>query len=138
MRKKLKIIGIFLTSIIGFCFIIVLGLHILPIKTNYSLHILDNITIFKEQQDEQYKEMYGIYINNSLIGMAEEEVIRQLGEPVEIFKYSDKVYMYNAGHIYKGLFLGPCNLSTEKHNYVLYVTFDETDKVKSTIVKERP
>ena len=27
---------------------------------------------------------------------------------------------------------------TEKHNYVLYVTFDETDKVKTTSLKERP
>ena len=84
MKKKIKWVCIILVIIIGF-----------------SLYIIANeITSGKEQPDEQYIKMYEIDINNSLVGLSKEEVIEQLGEPVEIYTYSDKIYMYNAGHIY--------------------------------------
>ncbi len=122
MKKKIKWVCIILVIIIGF-----------------SLYIIANeITSGKEQPDEQYIKMYEIDINNSLVGLSKEEVIEQLGEPVEIYTYSDKVYMYNAGHIYEGLIFGHRNFWTEKHNYVLYITFEETEKVKSTRIQELP
>ena len=83
-------------------------------------------------------KMYEIDTNNSLLGLSKEEVVEQLGKPVEIYTYSDKVYMYNAGYIYEGLIFGHRNFWTIKHNYVFYISFDETDKVKSTEIKELP
>ena len=44
----------------------------------------------------------------------------------------------NAGEIYKGLIFGHRNFWTEKHNYVLYIKFDETNTVKSTSLDYRP
>lgn len=138
MNKKLKIVTIILVSIIGIGIIGVLVLHTWNNKLNYTLSTLTNTTTFREHQDEKYQKMNEIVINDTLIGMSEEEVTKQLGKPAKIFEYDDKVYMYNAGHIYKELCLGEYKLSREKHNYALYITFDETNKVKSTIVKERP
>lgn len=119
---KRKLIGIILIIIIGFC-----------------VHIIGNeITSGKEQQDEKYMKMYEIDINNSLVGLSEEEVLKQLGKPVKIYTYNDKVYMYNAGHIYEGLIFGHRNFWTTKHDYALYINFDKTDKVKSTEIRKRP
>lgn len=119
---KAKLIGIILIIVIGFC------IHI----------IASEITSGKEVKDEQYAKMYEIDSNNSLVGLSEKEIIEQLGKPVKIFTYNDKVYMYNAGHIYKGLIFGHRNFWTEKYNYALYIRFDETNTVKSTSMKHRP
>lgn len=122
MKKKLKWIGIILAIIIGF-----------------SIYIIaSEVTSGKKQLDEQYIEMHEIDINNSLLGLSEEEIVELLGKPVKIYTYNDKEYMYNAGHIYEGLIFGHRNFWTTKHNYVLYISFDETDKVKSTTIQERP
>lgn len=120
MKKKL--ISIILVIIVGFCIYI----------------ILNEITSGEVQQDEKYIKMNEIYTKNSFIGLSEEVVVEQLGEPIKIYTYSDKVYMYGAGYTYEGLIFGHHSFWTEKHNYVLYVTFDETDKVKTTSLKERP
>lgn len=122
MKKKIKIVGIIIIIILSFCLYI----------------IANEITSGKEQKDEQYIKMYEININSSLAGASEEEVVAQLGKPVEIYTYTDKVYMYNAGEIYEGLIFRYRNFWTEKHNYVLYIRFDETNRVKSTSMKERP
>ncbi len=76
--------------------------------------------------------------SNNLIGLSSEQIIELLGKPIEIYTYDDKVYMYNAGHIYEGLIFGHRNFGTMKHNYVFYIDFDETDKVKSTQISELP
>ncbi len=76
--------------------------------------------------------------NNNLIGLSREQVIELLGKPVETYSYDDKVYMYNAGNIYKGLIFGHHNFWTTKQNYVLYISFEETDIVKSIKIQEIP
>ncbi len=56
-----------------------------------------------------------------------------LGEPAKIYTHNKDSYMYNTGYIYYyGLFY------FKRHNYVLFVEFDKTGTVKSTIIKERP
>ncbi len=76
--------------------------------------------------------------SNNLIGLASEQVIELLGKPVEIYIYNDKVYRYNVGHIYKGLIFEHRNFWTTKQNYVLYISFEETDIVKTTKIQELP
>ena len=122
MKKKIKWICIVLVVIFGF-----------------SIYIIANeITSGKEQQDEQYTKMKEIEHSNNLIGLSSEQVIELLGKPVEIYTYDDKVYMYNAGNIYKGLIFGHRNFWTTKQNYVLYISFEETDIVKTTKIQELP
>ncbi len=122
MKKRLKWIGVILAIIIGFSIYM----------------IFSEVTSGKERPDEQYIKMYEIDINNSLVGLSKDEVVELLGEPVEIYTYSDKVYMYNAGNVYEGLIFGYRNFWTTKRHYVLYINFEETDKVKSTRIQERP
>ena len=122
MKSKLKLIGIILIIVIAFF------IHI----------ITSEITSEKEQQDEMYIKMNEIDTSNILVGKSEEEVIEQLGKPARIYTYDDKVYMYSAGKIYKGLIFGHRNFWNKKESYVLYINFDETNKVKSTSMKYLP
>lgn len=95
--------------------------------------------LFKERKkpDDLYLEMKEININNSLIGLSKEEVVKQLGEPMSKYKYKNKEsYTYLAGHIYVGIIWGNHNISTKNTLYLLSVEFDETDKVTSTSMSE--
>ncbi len=90
------------------------------------------INTIKERPSEQYVKMEEINHNKNLIGLSEEQVIELLGKPIKIYTYNNidkKVYMYSAGYITEG---------TRKHSYVLKVIFEGTDKVTSTVLKERP
>ena len=130
MKKKL--ISIILIIIIALC---VCGIGLFSLYSFYIQIINGSVSCKK---DEQYLKMYEIDINNSLIGLSEEEVVKQLGKPVKIFEYNDKVYMYNAGYIYERLIFDHYNFWTKKTNYAFYITFDEENKVQSTVIKERP
>ena len=81
--------------------------------------------------------------SNSLKGLSKEEVVEILGEPAEIYKNDsiykyDDMYIYYAGYIYHGLIFGHRNFWTSRHCHVLQVRFDESNKVKSTIIQEDP
>lgn len=97
--------------------------------------------IFKERErfDNLYLKMEEINVNNSLVGLSKGEVVELLGEPMEIYEYSNmdrEVYTYSAGNIYVGIIWFDHNIATKKHFYILSVDFDETGKVKSTSMKE--
>ncbi|MCI9246381.1 MAG: hypothetical protein HFJ30_04560 [Clostridia bacterium] len=120
MKKKLILIfiSIIIWIIIGILF--------------YYLGEFLEKELILEKPTEQYVKMKEINDNRTLIGLSKEGVKEILGEPVKIYTYVEEVYMYNAGYIYDGIF------GSQKHNYVVYITFEETGMVKSTIIKERP
>ena len=81
--------------------------------------------------DKIYTEMNKINDNRSLIGLSKEEVVKLLGKPEkEVHNEDENIYLYDAGKITNYLFLG------ERDFYEFIISFDENDKVKSTLIKE--
>lgn len=99
--------------------------------------------LFKEREkpDNLYLTMKEFNDNNNIVGLSKEEVVELLGEPMEMSEYSNskmdiEYYIYSAGNIYVGIIWGDCNIFTTRHSYRYSVCFDETDKVKSTSMRE--
>ena len=122
MKKEFKLIGIIPIIVIILCGV---------------LFILGKTYIKHERYDDLYIKMKELNDSQSLIGLTKEEIVGKLGEPMK--KYSSKdEYTYNAGIIYTGLILGNHNILTETNWYVLTITFDEKDIVKSTSMEYIP
>ena len=96
------------------------------------------ITLVNIKTSDLYVKMKEINDSQKLIGLSEEEVIELLGEPEKTRIYSDvnkKVYLYNAGYIFKELSLGRYTILSKTYYQVLSINFDENGKVESTLLK---
>ena len=81
-------------------------------------------------------------INDSqeLIGLSEEEVVALLGEPKnEYSEENNTIFRYNAGNIGKGLYIFNKTILFDSYDsYVLEVSFNEDNRVESTILQYVP
>lgn len=94
------------------------------------------IHIKADKPSELYTKMKGINDSQSIIGLSKEQVEELLGKPSKTRK-SSNVYLYNAGNIFKEVnWRNRFSLWAKTYYYVFSVKFDETDKVKSTLMEE--
>lgn len=122
MKKILKIIGKSIVAIFALLCVLIF----------VQSFVLDKILY----PNNLYIERNEINDNKTLIGLSEEEVIELLGEPK--FKSDErgvKSYTYSAGTtVKKSIFVG----NYQRRSYDLHLTFDENNKVKSTVIQQIP
>lgn len=98
------------------------------------------INLKKEKPSDLYIEMSEINDSQELIGLSEEEVVALLGEPKnEYSEENNTIFRYNAGNIGKGLYIFNKTILFDSYDsYVLEVSFNEDNRVESTILQYVP
>lgn len=97
------------------------------------------INIRHEEPNNLYIQMKQRNDNKSLVGLSKEQVAKLLGEPAkthENTKINKDIYKYHAGQVVIKITLGKHTMWRETYWYILYINFDETNKVESTEMKE--
>lgn len=93
-------------------------------------------TFETETSDGKYKKFKEINDNQSLIGVSTEEVIKVLGKPEnEYGEEKEKRYEYYSGKMTKKSYWG---FLASSEYYEFYIAFDESGKVKSTLMRLIP
>ena len=101
------------------------------------LYAIVIIGTFKtETSDGKYKKFKQLNDNQSLIGVSAEEVIKVLGKPEKEYgEEKEKRYEYYGGKMTKKSYWG---FLASSEYYEFYIAFDESGKVKSTLMRLIP
>ena len=103
-----------------------------------SILIFSPVLIRREKPNDLYIEMQKMNKNQNLIGLSKEQVVTQLGQPME--KYSDEYnWRYHAGRITYGYFWGGRTIILDcSYAYEFEVVFNQNGIVESTFMRCTP